>query len=105
MSCWPYQPLPISTGQSGLDRCGNVVLYTAPTVTHARACWPCGIWPIPTQWCWTPPLPHPWPPASGCAGCLPSGLAAIMTSGSAMAQWMISQPKPVPRALPTVKVA
>lgn len=78
----PYQPLPISTGNVGIDRCGNIEVYAAPKVVHARVCWPpCG-WPIPAQ--------H-WPGHHGCGG-FSDCLAAVMTSRV----WL--QPKPAPSA-------
>lgn len=83
-----YQPLPISTGNVGVDRCGNVVAYAAPGVVHARVCWPACGWPIP---------PQGWPwggygrPGCGCGG-FSDCLAAVMTSRV----WL--QPKPAPSA-------
>ena len=105
-----YQPLPISTGAVGVDRCGNIELYTAPGVIHARACWPCNQYPPgPYRW--------PWPgwgmPAGAAPGwghgctCCGSGsaLATLLGGGAALANWMINAPKPTPSALPVVKVA
>lgn len=76
-----YQPLPISTGNVGIDRCGNIDVYAAPGVVHRQVCWPpCG-WPIPYQGWW----------GSGNWGGGLSGLANVMTMGAPMADWMIAQ--------------
>lgn len=87
-----YQPLPISTGASGLDRCGNVVAYAAPRAVVAKVCWPqCG-WPIPPSFVGWRNSGSGW--ASGNWG---GGLAAVLTSGAALANWMIAnRTKPNP---------
>lgn len=80
----PYQPLPISTGNVGIDRCGNIEVYAAPKVVHARVCWPpCG-WPIP---------PQRWPGHHGCGG-FSNALAAVLTQGAPMAEWMVNARRP-----------
>ena len=103
-----YQPLPISTGNVGVDRCGNVHYYAAPRVITARACWPS--WPVCTQWPWWGCCSCGGRCTGGCggwgwagAGC--GGLANVLTGGAPLAAWMLAQPGPPPRPLPVVKVA
>ena len=84
--CTPvqYQPLPISTGTVGIDRCGNIDVYAAPGVVHRQVCWPTGGWPIPTQ--------QPgWPGSRWQGGGGLGALAQVMTMGAPMAEWMIQQ--------------
>lgn len=98
---WPcapqqYQPLPISTGNVGVDRCGNVELYTPPRVVHARVCWPTG-WPAPMPcWPWAGWGAGPtWPQhggkwyGGGCS-CGGSALASVLTAGAPLANWIIA---------------
>lgn len=77
-----YQPLPISTGNVGIDRCGNIDVYAAPGVVHRQVCWPQGGWPIPYQGGWI------WGGAS--RGSSLAGLASVMRMGAPMADWMIA---------------
>lgn len=111
--CQSYQPLPISTGTVGIDRCGNIEVYAAPSVVRAQVNWPpCG-WPVPAQLPWWPwcggQFPGPvgsGPPFWGASPTPPSGapptvwpwpwmlgsgmdLTQLMTGGAAMAHWMI----------------
>lgn len=86
----PYQPLPISTGTVGLDRCGNIEAYAAPRVVRRPVTWNC--WPIPPTFPgWSNAADYdgwaggPGPISGGLAG-----LAAVMTMGAPMAQWMIN---------------
>lgn len=65
----PYQPLPISTGNVGIDRCGNIEVYAAPGVVRRPVCWPTGGWPIPWQGGW------------GCTGGGFAGLAQVLRTG------------------------
>lgn len=90
MSCQPYQPLPISTGNVGVDRCGNVHYYAAPKVVYAKVSWPCGQWPVPAQrWPW-----QPYAQGSGCGcggSCGSSGaLASLLSGGAPLANWMVA---------------
>lgn len=81
-----YQPLPISTGNVGIDRCGNIDVYAAPGVVHRRVCW--DRWPIPYQgwrYGW-----GSWPPVGGGTYPMPvAGLANVLRAGAPMADWMI----------------
>lgn len=74
-----YQPLPISTGNVGIDRCGNIEVYAAPNTVHRQVCWPPCSWPIPYQGSW----------GSVWSGSSLGGLARIMTAGAPMADFMI----------------
>lgn len=59
-----YQPLPISTGTVGIDRCGNIEVYAAPNVVRNQVAWGC--WPIQCQ--------QPgWPPGPTWGGGYPGG--------------------------------
>lgn len=78
----PYQPLPISTGNVGIDRCGNIDVYAAPNVVHRQVCWPQGGWPVPAQLPW-----WPWYGGQGWGGTL-GGLANVLKAGAPMADWM-----------------
>lgn len=73
----PYQPLPISTGNVGIDRCGNIDVYAAPGVVHRQVCWPTCGWPIPYQGSWP------------CFGGGFAGLANVLRAGAPMAEWMV----------------
>lgn len=94
-SCQPYQPLPISTGASGLDRCGNVVAYAAPGVVQAPVGWCC--WPIQYQggWIYGPFCPPGWsggapPPVVSPYGGWPAAdWTTVVRGGAALANWMI----------------
>lgn len=101
----PYQPLPISTGNVGIDRCGNIDVYAAPKTVHRQVCWPQGGWPVPAQLPW-------WPWCGGRPGYgggwwrLASGgidpgftappwwgpwdMAGVLRAGQPMAEWMIA---------------
>lgn len=79
-----YQPLPISTGTVGIDRCGNIDVYAAPGVVHRQVCWPTCSWPIPYQGSW----------GAGATGGGLSGLANVLRAGAPMADWMLAQRKP-----------
>lgn len=75
MWCRPCPPplasLPISTGNVGIDPRGQVQVYAAPRVVHAKAtCW--REWPVPAQW---------WPGRRGGYGGFADKLARIMTRG------------------------
>lgn len=77
-----YQPLPISTGNVGIDRCGNIAVYAAPNTVHRQVCWPQNGWPIPAQLPW-----WPWYGGRGWGGTL-GGLAEVLKAGAPMAEWM-----------------
>lgn len=79
-----YQPLPISTGNVGIDRCGNIDVYAAPATVHRQVCWPQGGWPIPAQLPW-----WPWYGGRGWGGTL-AGLANVLKAGAPMADWLIA---------------
>lgn len=76
-----YQPLPISTGNVGIDRCGNIDVYAAPAVVHRPVQWPC--WPIPNQ--------QPGWPFSVWGGGGGGSWQQVLTGGAALANWMIQQ--------------
>lgn len=87
-----YQPLPISTGAVGIDRCGNIEVYAAPRTVHRQVCWPACGWPIPPSFVG-------WYNSGGgdMGGGWGAGLANLLTSGAAMANWMIAnRTKPNP---------
>lgn len=89
--CQPaqYQPLPISTGNVGIDRCGNIEVYAAPTVVRNTVSWGC--WPIQFQGWWLYQGPFgPWGSGPGAGGAW-GGLSQLMTQGgAAAANWMIA---------------
>lgn len=99
--CQSYQPLPISTGTSGLDRCGNVVAYAAPSVVQAPVGWGC--WPIQCQQPGWPPGPTwsgGWTPGwSGGGGWWPwwwwGASGGIDPGFTAPPWWGASWPMPV----------
>lgn len=64
--CQPYQPLPISTGTVGIDRCGNIEVYAAPNVVRNRVHWGC--WPIQFQGWWLYQGPFTPPGRGSCGG-------------------------------------
>lgn len=64
-----YQPLPISTGNVGIDRCGNITVYAAPNAVQAPVSWPACGWPVPYQGGWGP----------GAYGSALGGLASVLT--------------------------
>lgn len=129
-----YQPLPISTGTIGYDRCGNVEVYAAPRTVRRPVAW--HNWPIPPSfpgasnsgggwnsdvwpggWTggggypgwgggggWWGGPPWVMPPVYYPPGAAPpwwpfptSDLAAVLTGGAAMAQWLIAN-RPAPQA-------
>lgn len=89
--CAPYQPLPISTGTVGLDRCGNIEVYAAPRVVRRPVAWNC--WPIPPTFPgWSNSGDYAgWAGGPGASGGSLGGLASVLTMGAPMANWMIQQ--------------
>lgn len=86
MWCHPPNRLPISTGNVGIDPVGQVQVYAAPRVVHAK----CTVWPEWPAWpgWWAegigwkgPPPPRPWGAGCGCgSGRFGDALAAVLTS-------------------------
>lgn len=82
-----YQPLPISTGNVGIDRCGNLHYYAAPNVVHRPVHW--HRWPVPSQQrigCGRP--------GCTCGAGFSDSVARVLTAGAPMAQWMTTVAKP-----------
>lgn len=79
-----YQPLPISTGNVGIDRCGNIEVYAAPRTVQRQVCWPTCTWPIPPSFVG-------WPNSGVGDGGWGGGsvFAQMLTGGAALANWMI----------------
>lgn len=80
-----YQPLPINTGNVGIDRCGNIEVYAAPRTVQRQVCWPTCSWPIPPSFVgWR----NSGVGEGGGSGM--GALASVMTMGAPMAEWLIN---------------
>lgn len=93
----PYQQLPISTGTVGIDRCGNIEVYAAPRVVRRPVNWPW--WPIQPSFPGWSNSGVSWDPGPGHGqGWMwdgtGAGLAAVLTGGAAMANWMLANRNP-----------
>ena len=99
--CQPqYQPLPLSTGTVGIDRCGNIEVYAAPRVVRRPVSWQ--HWPICPSFVGWSNSGVSWDSGGGWGGGswwsgMPSvspygagNLAAVLTGGAALAAQMIA---------------